>query len=78
MPLYKLLKKSKRFEWMQEAPEALTRMKDFLTTLPLLTSPSMGETLLLYNAATPHTVSATLVEEHDEEGHVGPTASVLR
>ena len=70
MPLYKLLKKSERFERTQEAQEALIRLKDFLTTPPVLTSPSMGETLLLYTAATPHTVSVALVVEREEEGHV--------
>jgi len=31
MPLYKLLKKIERFEWTQEAQDALRRLKDFLT-----------------------------------------------
>ena len=70
MPLYKLLKKSDHFEWTQEAQEALTRLKDFLTTPPVLTSPSAGETLLLHTAAMPHTISAALLVEREEEGHV--------
>jgi hypothetical protein len=47
MPLYNLLKKSKRFEWTQEAQDMLTRLKDFLTTPSVLTSPTEGEILLL-------------------------------
>ena len=70
MPLYKLLKKSDHFEWTQEALEALARLKDFLTTPSVLTSPSAGETLLLYTATTPHTISVALVVEHEEEGHI--------
>ncbi|XP_066324030.1 uncharacterized protein [Miscanthus floridulus] len=70
MPLYKLLKKSDHFEWTQEAQEALTRLKDFLTTSSVLTSPLMRETLLLYTTTTPHTISIALVVEHEEEGHV--------
>ena len=70
MPLYKLLRKSDHFEWMQEAQEALTRLKDFLTTPSVLTSPSVGETLILYTTTMPHTISATLVVECEEEGHV--------
>ena len=70
MPLYKLLKKSERFEWTQEAQEVLTRLKDFLTTPLVLVSPSMGETLLFYTTATPHTVSVALVVECEEEGHI--------
>ena len=45
-------------------------MKDFLTTPLVLTSPSAGETLLLYTAAMPHTVSVALVVEREEEGHI--------
>ena len=70
MPLYKLLKKSDHFEWTQEAQEVLPRLKDFLATPSVLTSPSAGETLVLYTATTPHTISATLVVECEEEGHV--------
>jgi hypothetical protein len=38
--------------------------------LLVLTSPSMGETLLLYTAATLHTVSVALVVECEKEGHL--------
>ena len=47
----------------------LTRLKDFLTTPPVQTSPSSGETLLLYTVATLHTISAALVVQR-EEGHI--------
>ncbi|XP_066334027.1 uncharacterized protein [Miscanthus floridulus] len=70
MPLYKLLKKSEHFEWMHEAQEAITRLKDFLTIPWVLTSPSAGETLLLYTAATPHTIRVALVVECEKEGHI--------
>jgi hypothetical protein len=30
----------------------------------------MGETLLLYTASTPHTVSAALVVEREEDGRI--------
>ena len=46
------------------------RLKDFLTTPSVLTSPSMGKTLLLYTTATPHTVNAAMEVERVEEGHV--------
>lgn len=41
-----------------------------LTTPLVLTSPSVGETLLLYTATTPHTISVALVVECEEEGHI--------
>ena len=55
---------------MQEAQDALTRLKDFLTTPPIMTSPSAREILLFYTATMPHTISVALVVEHKEEGHV--------
>ena len=70
MPLYKLLKKSKRFEWTEEAQQALDQMKSFLTMPPVLVSLVTRENLLHYVAATMRTVSVALVVEHKEEGHV--------
>jgi hypothetical protein len=40
-----------------------------LTTPPVLTASSEGETLLLYTIATPHTISAALVVECKDKGH---------
>jgi hypothetical protein len=48
----------------------LTSQKDFLTTLSVLTSASLGETLLLYTTANPHIISTALVVDHEEEGHL--------
>jgi hypothetical protein len=39
------------------------RLKEFLTTQPILTAPEDGETLFLYIAATTHVVSTALVVE---------------
>ena len=69
LPLYRLLKKSDRFEWTAEAQEALDMVKQFLTKPPVLVPPSNGESLLLYIAATTQVVSAALVVEREEEGH---------
>ena len=70
LPFFKLLRKSDKFEWNEEATTAFQQLKDFLTTPPILTAPEDGETLLLYIAATTHVVSAALVIERDETGHV--------
>jgi hypothetical protein len=69
LPFFKLLTKSNKFEWNEEAAIAFQQLKDFLTTPPVLTAPEDGETLLLYIAATTH-VSTALVVERDEPGHV--------
>ena len=68
-PLYQLLKKADRFEWIAEDQEALDMVKLLLTKPPILVPPSNGESLLLYIAATTQVVSAALVVEQEEEGH---------
>jgi len=70
LPFFKLLRKSDKFEWNEEAAVAVQRLKDFLTTPPVLIALEDGETLLLYIAATTHMVSTALVFERDEPGHV--------
>ena len=69
-PFFKLLRKSDKFEWNEEATVAFQQLKDFLTTPPILTALEDGETLLLYIAATTHVVSTALVIERDKPGHV--------
>ena len=70
LPFFKLLRKSDKFEWNEEATIAFQQLKEFLMTPPILTAPEDGETLLLYIAATTHVVSTVLVVERDEPGHV--------
>jgi hypothetical protein len=70
LPLYKLLKKFDLFHWMEEAQKALEELKELITKLPVLTSLESGETLLLYVVATTQVVSAALVVEREEPGHV--------
>ena len=69
LPLFKLLRKSDKFEWNEDASRSFQELKQFLTTPTLLTVPNDGETLLLYIAATTHVVSTALVIERDEPGH---------
>ena len=69
LPLYRLLKKTDRFEWTPEAQEALDMVKLLLTRPSILVPPSDGESLLLYIAATTQVVSAAFVVEREEEGH---------
>jgi ribonuclease HI len=68
LPLYKLLKKSDRFEWTDEAHQALEGLKKLLTEPPVLVPPREREPLL-YIAATTQVVSAVIVVEREEEGH---------
>ena len=70
LPFFKLLRKSDKLEWNEEATAAFQQLKDLLTTPPVLTSSEDRETLLLNIVATTHVVSTALVIERDEPGHV--------
>jgi hypothetical protein len=59
LPFFKLLKKTGKFEWTEEAKEAFESLKIYLTSSPILT-PSATSTM----------VSTTIVVEREEEGHV--------
>jgi hypothetical protein len=72
LPLYRLLKKHERFSWTVKAQEALDNLKATLARAPILTPPQDGEILYLYVTATTQVVSAIIVVERMEEGHVLP------
>jgi hypothetical protein len=72
LPFFKLLKKSDKFKWIDEADQALKELKTFLTTPPIMVPPAPKETLLLYISASTQVVSAVLVAERPEEGHQYP------
>nr|CAH66815.1 OSIGBa0093K19.2 [Oryza sativa] len=67
LPLFKLLKRSGPFTWTEEAERALTQLKAYLSSPPVLVAPKPDEPLLLYLAATPQVVSAALVVKRDED-----------
>ena len=68
MPLYKLLKKTDKIVWTEEAQQALESLKTSLTSAPILIAPEQGEPLLLYIVASNHAVSAALVIKKEEPG----------
>jgi hypothetical protein len=65
----KLLKRQDKFQWMEEAEQALQDLKQHLQSPPVLIAPLPREDLLLYIAATTHVVSSAIVVECSEEGH---------
>jgi hypothetical protein len=68
LPLYRLMKKSDRFEWTPEAQAAFQELKALLSTHLVLAAPSSKEPLLLYIAATSQVVNTVLTVERDEQG----------
>jgi hypothetical protein len=72
LPLYRRLKKHKRFSWTVEAQEAHDKLKATLAHAPILTPPQDDKPLYLYVAATTQVVSAVIVVERTEEGRALP------
>jgi hypothetical protein len=69
-PFFKLLKKTDKFVWTEEAKEAFESLKVYLTSSPILTPPKKHEDMMLYISATSTVVSAAIVVEREEEGYV--------
>ena len=69
LPFFKLLKKTDKFEWTEEANEAFKKLKAYLTSSPVLTPPKKYEDMMLYIAATSTVISTAIVVER-EEGRV--------
>jgi hypothetical protein len=70
LPFLKTLRGAKDFAWGPEQAAAFASLKQHLSELAILTSPNPSLPLLLYIAASPHAVSAALVQEQDREGMI--------
>ena len=68
LPLYRLMKKSDKFEWTNEAQAAFLELKALLSTQPVLAARSSQEPLLLYIVTTSQVVSIVLAVEREESG----------
>jgi hypothetical protein len=76
LPFLKLLMKADKFVWDDEAQKAFEVLKESLTTPPIMTPPTLKETLLLYISATTNVVSTVLVAER-EEGKAYPVQRLV-
>jgi hypothetical protein len=63
LPLFKLMKCTKKFEWTPEADKGFAELKRYLTSPSIMVAPIFREPLLLYIIATLGTASAVLVAE---------------
>jgi hypothetical protein len=70
LPFLKTLRGAKDFAWGPEQAAAFASLKQHLSELAILTSTNPLLPLLLYIAASPHAVSAALVQEQDREGTI--------
>jgi hypothetical protein len=67
LPFYRLLWKTDKFTWTEEAHAAFDDLKRRLSTSPVLVTPREKEPMLLYIAATNQVVSSALVVECAED-----------
>jgi hypothetical protein len=67
LPFFKLLKKTGKFEWVEEAKEAFQSLKMYLTSSPILTPPEKNEDMMLYILATSTVVSVAIVVEREKK-----------
>ena len=49
-PVFKLLRKNQPVEWNQECQKAFEKIKEYLTSPPVLKLPRQGKSLILYLA----------------------------
>ena len=62
-PFFQVLKKA--FHWDTQCKEAFSALKTYLSSPPVLVSPSEGELLTLYLAVSDFSTSVALVKERD-------------
>ena len=62
-PFFQVLKKA--FQWDAHYEGAFIVLKTYLSSPPIMVSPSKGELLILYLAVSDFSTSAALVKEHD-------------
>jgi hypothetical protein len=64
LPLVRL-KIEKEFSWGAEQKKALERIKEYLTTPPILRAPKTSKMIKLYAAAQEHVIGGVLTQEDD-------------
>jgi len=68
-PIIQVLKKSTKFSWNDECEQIFQKLKNTLTSPPILHKPDTHQPLLVYITATDHTVSVALVQEVNGTQH---------
>jgi len=62
-PYFLCLKRNSRFVWTKECEEVFLKLKEYLTSPPVLCKPQMGTPLRWYFAVTDRAISSVLVQE---------------
>jgi hypothetical protein len=69
LPLIQL-RHEEGFTWEAEQRKALKKIKEYLTSQPVLRAPKIGKAFKLYVTAQEHVVGATLMQDEDGKEHV--------
>ena len=62
-----MLKKDKTFTWGDDCEKTFSQLKDYLSSLSILTRPERGELLYLYIAASEEATGIVLIVERNGE-----------
>ena len=62
-PIFKLLRKNHPVEWNEKCQKAFEKIKEYLTSPPLLKPPRQGKPLILYLALEENAMGAMLAQE---------------
>ena len=62
-PVFKLLRKNQPIEWNEECQKAFEKIKEYLTSSPVLKPPRQGKPLILYLALEENAMGAILAQE---------------
>ncbi|KAL2232611.1 UNVERIFIED_CONTAM: Retrovirus-related Pol polyprotein from transposon 17.6 [Sesamum indicum] len=76
LPFFKVLRKTKNFEWTEECEQAFQDLKTYLRSPPLLANPKGSEVLYVYLAVSENAISSALIRE--EGGVQSPIYYVSR
>ena len=60
-PFFLFMNKWKGFEWTEECSLAFQQLKEYLSQLPIMSSPSTDKVLFSYIVVAPHTMSLVLI-----------------
>ncbi|XP_042460623.1 uncharacterized protein LOC122044154 [Zingiber officinale] len=61
LPFFKILRQATRFQWDEVCDRAFEELKQYLSSLPILAKPIVGEPLWIYLSSTEYAIGSTLV-----------------
>ena len=67
LPFYKILKKDKPFKQSEDYEDVFSKLKEYMSTPPILTRSEDGETIFLYITAIKEVIRIVLIIEWDGE-----------